>query len=111
MAKKHFDEYVIKIQAQYEEMQKNLEQVAAELQDNQADWDYLEKLKSRIAPFRQNYKRVMHLKYLLDLPTKKQKQPKYKKRLEKAMELLGEENNPDSVLQENKNIIDKIVGA
>ena len=53
----------------------------------------------------------MHLKYLLDLPTKKQKQPKYKKRLEKAMELLGEENNPDSVLQENKNIIDKIVGA
>ena len=108
MAKKHFDEYVLKIKAQYEEMQKNLDQVAKEAQDNQTDLDFVERLKQNIAPFRANYQRVMYIKMLLDQPNKKEKIPSYKKRLEKAMRELEKSNSTEAVLDENKNIINSV---
>ena len=108
MAKKHFDEYVLKIKAQYEEMQRNLDQVAKEAQDNQTDLDFVERLKQNIAPFKANYQRVMYIKMLVDQPNRKEKVPAYKKRLEKAIKALEKPNSTDTVLEENKNIINSI---
>ena len=108
MAKKHFDEYVLKIKAQYEEMQRNLDQIAKEAQNNQTDLDFVERLKQNIAPFRANYQRVMYIKMLLDQPNKKEKIPAYKKRLEKAMRELEKSNSTEAVLDENKNIINSV---
>ena len=108
MAKKHFDEYVLKIKAQYEEMQRNLDQVAKEAQDNQTDLDFIERLKQNIAPFKANYQRVMYIKSLLDQPNRKEKIPAFKKRLEKAMKDLEKSNSTEAVLEENEVIINNI---
>lgn len=108
MAKKHFDEYVLKIKAQYEEMQRNLDQVAKEAQDNQTDLDFVERLKQNIEPFRANYQRVMYIKMLLDQPNKKEKVPAYKKRLETAIKAFEKSNSTEAVLEENENIIKNV---
>lgn len=108
MSKKHFDEYVIKIKAQYEEMQKNLDQVAKEVQNNQTDLDFMERLRESIEPFKANYQRVMYIKMLLDRPNKKEKVPAFKKRLEKVLKELEKTNSTEAVLEENKNIITSI---
>ena len=108
MAKKHFDEYVLKIKAQYEEMQRNLDQVAKEAQNNQTDLDFVERLKQNIEPFKANYQRVMYIKFLLDQPNRKEKLPAYKKRLEKALAQLDKQNSTENVLDENVNILKSI---
>lgn len=108
MSKKHFDEYVVKIKAQYEEMQRNLDQVAKEAQNNQTDLDFMERLRESIEPFKANYQRVMYIKMLLDRPNKKEKVPAFKKRLEKVLKELEKTNSTETVLEENQNILKKL---
>ena len=108
MSKKDFDNYMIKMKAQYEEMKRNLEIVAKEAQDNPSDLDFVERLRQDILPFKQNYERLVYIKTLLDRPNKKDKKLKYNRMLIKKLKELEEKNSTESVLQENKEVISKI---
>ncbi len=108
MAKKHFDEYVLKLEAQLKQFKDNEQQLIKEAQEGLTDIDFVENYKKMVAPFETNYKRVLSLKILLDQPVRKSKVPAYKRRLQKAIKYIGEHNSTDGVLEENKNILEQV---
>ena len=108
MSKKDFDDYLIKVESQYSEMKKNLESVAKEVQDNPSDLDFIETLKERIAPFKQNYERLMYVKYLLDKPVRKKKTLKYNRMMINKLKELEEKNSLESVLEENESVLNNM---
>lgn len=108
MAKKHFDEYVLKLEAQLKQFKDNEQQLIKEAQEGLTDIDFVENYKKTIEPFETNYKRVLSLKILLDKPVRKQKVPAYKRRLEKALKYIGEQDSTEGVLQQNQNILEQV---
>ena len=111
MSKKDFDKYVLVIQNQYNEFKSTLEQVSKEIENTPVDIDFMEKLKEKVNLIKQNYERVMYIKYLLDEPVKKSKVAKYKNQIKKKLLSLEKENNVDSVFKENQNLIKSINGG
>ena len=105
MSKKDFNRYVSEISNQYEEFKKVLEQVSLEAQNTQTDIDFVEKLKQQIIPYKQNYERVMYLKYLLYLPEKKEKSSKTFDAVYSEIKEIDESNSPNAVLKENAEIL------
>lgn len=108
MAKKDFDNYFLKIQAQYEEFKKVLEQVSKEANETMTDIDYVDRLKQQIEPLKANYERLMYIKFLLDQPTRKEKQQGYKKRIQKLEKTLSKQNSLEQVAEENKQVLENI---
>lgn len=108
MAKKDFDEYVLKMKAQYKELEKTLQILSKESEGTQTDIDYVERLKKTIEPIKVNYRRLMELKLRLDQPNRKDKLPAFKRRNAKLIKSLGESNSPEAVLEENQNILDSL---
>ena len=108
MAKKDFDEYVLKITKQYKDFKDVLAEVSKEAQQGLTDIDYIDNLEKQILPLKENYERIMYIKFLLDQPTRKDKIKNYKKRLQKSLVNLNTNNNTDNILKENEDIINKI---
>ena len=108
MAKKDFDKYVLKMYAQLKELEDTLKQISQEANDNMTDLDYVDRLEQQIAPIKENYQRLMYIKFLLDQPTKKEKQENYNRRIQKLKKTLLEQNSTDNVLEENKKIIESV---
>lgn len=108
MSKKDFNDYVKVLGDQYKEFQKTLEQVSIEAQNNPTDLEFVSRLEEQVKPFRQNYERVLFLKYLLDQPADKSKLPAYQAKIEKKMRELSKSNTTEAVLEENKEIMEKI---
>lgn len=110
MAKKDFDEYVLKISKQYKEFQEVLKEVSKEAQENITSLDFMDNLKRQIEPLKQNYERVMYIKFLLDQPNKKSKLKKYNQSLKSSLKRLNKDNSLNNVLEENKFIISGLKG-
>ncbi len=110
MAKKHFDAYVKRLESQLEEYKRITEELSKEAQEGMTDINFVENFQQQVAPFTENYKRVLYIKFLLDQPNKKEKISKHRKALKKQLEKLGRENSPEAVLEENNNILKSIGG-
>lgn len=108
MSKKDFNRYVAEISAQYEEFKRILEQVSKEAQDTPTDIDFVENLKKQIIPYKQNYERVMYLRYLLYLPSKQEKNTHTFDAIATEVSTFDESNSPSAVFEENKEILDSI---
>ena len=110
MSKKDFDKYVLVVQKQYNDFKDVLEQVSKEAQNNPTDIDFMDNLQKQVDLYKQNYERVLYIKYLLDQPTRKKKIGKYNRMIFNKMKNLDKNNSPDEVLEENKKIINSIGG-
>lgn len=108
MSKKDFDKYVLVIKKQYEDFKNNLDQIALEAQSNMTDIDYVSRLQNQVMRYKENYERVMFIKYLLDQPVKKSKINSFKKQTSKNLNKLDNCNNLNNVLKENESIINNL---
>lgn len=108
MAKKDFDEYVLKMAKQCDDFKKVLESISSEAQDNLVDLDYIDRVEQQKAKIEENYQRLLFIKFLLDQPTKKKKIKKYNNQLKSALKKLNKSNSLDSVLEENNTIIEEL---
>ena len=104
MSVKHFKEYYNVIAEQHKTIVDMLEKFGNEVADGLAPIEKLEQLKAQINPLLVNYDRVNYIMYLLNLPNKKEKQPKYKKLHKKQ----SERGNSQEVIEENKEVINKV---
>lgn len=77
MARKHFDEYYNQICNQYFQLQEVLQDLSNEVSNGLVEPERLEQLKNTIIPVENNYRTLGYIKYLLDKPNRKKKQPKY----------------------------------
>ncbi len=110
MAYKHIKEYYDKICEQYLEMKDEIRDFEIEAQNNIMEPERLDMIKEQIKPLMDNYERWSYMMYLLNLPVKKSKQKSYQERNKKFINNLNKNNSLQSVLEENKQVINKMRG-
>lgn len=110
MSKKDFDKYVLVIENQYKQFKDTLEQVSKEIENTLTDIDFMENLEKQVNLYKQNYERVIYIKYLLDQPSRKKKLSKHNKMIFNKIKNLDKNNSTEAVLEENKKIIDSMGG-
>ena len=102
MAKKDFDKYFEQVCADYHSMVTELQELEAIYATNMVDAAVYDNLKQMIAPLKNNWMTLSYVKYLLDMPSKKQKRDGYKRRQKK---LLEQSKTQDVVAKENSDTI------
>ena len=110
MAYKHIKEYYDKICEQYLEMKDEIRDFEIEAQNNIMEPERLDMIKEQIKPLMDNYERWSYMMYLLNLPVKKSKQKSYQERNKKFINNVNKNNSLQSVLEENKQVINKMRG-
>lgn len=86
MAKKHFDEYYRSIYSQYVGLKKTLDDLSQDALNNMIEPERLEQLKRTIQPVKSSYDMLTYVKYLLDMPARKQKRAKYDRQNKKVID-------------------------
>ena len=105
MSKKDFDKEFIQIENQYLEMLENLKDMEKELADGLVNPDLLEQMKEIIKPLRTNYEMWNYIKFLLNKPTKKKKEEKYKNQNKKLMVKM---KTLEKTKEENNKVLDEL---
>ena len=105
MSKKDFDKEFIQIENQYLEMLENLKDKEKELTDGLINPDLLEQMKEIIKPLRTNYEMWNYIKFLLNKPTKKKKEEKYKNQNKKLMVKM---KTLEKTKEENNKVLDEL---
>lgn len=108
MAKKHFEKYYEEICAQYHEMNNDIKEMEEQVQTGMVKPEFLDRLKATIAPIYNNWRTVNYIKFLLDMPNKKNKKAAYENRNKQFLQnckKIGEiRNDADMVLKQLKRI-------
>lgn len=101
-------EYYDKISDDYHELVLTLRELEEEYNNNLVSPESLENLKKQIEPIKTNFRTISYIIYLLNQPTKKAKQGRYRNQ-NKA--LLQNSRSLEEVREENKTIIKNIKKA
>ena len=101
MSLKHVNEYYKQICDQYREMIEDIKDVEREAEKGFVEPERVERLKTQVAPIKQNYERWTYMMFLLHQPNRKEKIKKYKRQNEKLLKSLDKSNSLDAVVEEN----------
>ena len=105
MAVKDVKEYYEKVSADYHELILTLQDMEEEYKNNLVSPDTLKNLEKQIEPIKTNFRTISYIIYLLNRPTKKSKQNRYKKQNKKLLEM---SRTLEEVQQENKTVLNNI---
>ena len=108
MALKHIIKYYNQICDQYQQMIDEIKDFEEEAKKGLIEPERLDKIKEDIAPMKDNYQRWSYMMYLLNLPTRADKESKYKRQNKKLLASIEEKNKITSVIEENNQVINNI---
>lgn len=108
MSKKDVEAYFNSVAEQYHEMLENIRDVEAEAQDNLTDIDLADRLKEIAEPLKNNFMTLSYIMYLLNQPTRKEKQKGYERRNKKLLSTIPQKNTKEGILSENQAVIDNV---
>lgn len=86
MARRDLEQYWMQMNADYLEMKEVLEELQEVAMQKPISPDKLDDVKENVERLKTNLDRINYIKYLLDKPTKKSKQPWYAKRNKRLIE-------------------------
>lgn len=105
MSVKDVKDYYNKVSADYHELILTLQDMEEEYKNNLVSPDTLKSLERQIEPIKTNFRTISYIIYLLNKPTKKSKQNRYKKQNKKLLEI---SRTLEEVQKENKNVLNNI---
>lgn len=109
MALIDFKRYMFQIEAQYVEMKNDLEDFAQALKDGYITEEQLASVKEDVALIEQNYKRLLYVAFLLEIPKRNSKKAKYKKVNQSLINYFEELNaGENAIINENKSLLENI---
>ena len=104
LAKKHFDEYYNIISQQLFDLQTVFDDLQQEVNQGMVPPERLENVQRTIQPIKDTYQCLSYVKYLLNKPTRKSKQPTYARQNKKLLATSGDKSG-DKVITQNKELI------
>lgn len=107
MARRDFDAYYNKIASQLFELDKVFKDLSQEADAGMVEPERLEQVKKTIEPIKNSYQTLSYIKYLLDMPAKRQKQPRYKRQNKKLLQA-SKGSQAKDVIQKNDTILKEL---
>ena len=109
MAKKHVEEYYMRMVSDYTEMKKVLEEMEKISEENAGKaLANIENMTEQLKLLEANYKRLSYIMFLLNQPTKEKKKKSYFRREQKKLNDIPEEHREEAVIKENSNVIENL---
>lgn len=108
MAVKHVKDYYNQICEQYHETIQNIKDFEEECKQGLIEPERLDKIKETIQPIINNYQTLSYIIFLLNMPTKKQKQKGYEQRNKKFLSQIAHKNTKDGLIETNNQTIEKL---
>ena len=108
MAIKHIINYYNEICDQYKQMLDEIRDFEEEATKGLIEPERLDKIKEDIKPMKDNYERWSYMMYLLNLPTRKEKQKRYEQQNKKFLKAISDTNKVDATIEENNKSIESI---
>ena len=105
MSVKDVRDYYDKISEDYHELVLTLKELEEEYNNNLVSPEALENLKKQIEPIKTNFRTISYIIYLLNQPTRKNKQSRYKNQNKR---LLRDSRTLEEVRKENKDVLSGI---
>ena len=105
MSVKHIKKYFNQICNDYSEMLDVIHELEEEVSKKIISQECLDNTLKPMEKMKENYLRWSYMMYLLNLPDKKKKQPRYKKQFERVIKSIPDKDTIDGVLEENRNSI------
>lgn len=102
MSLKDVNRYYKQICAQYNEMVDDIKELEQEAAQGLIEPERIDRLRDQVAPIKMNYERWAYMMFLLNQPTRKSKQSKYKRQNEKILKPLAASNSIQAVIEENE---------
>lgn len=107
MSVKHVRDYYRQLSADYKEMVETVHDLEEAVSEHLVDPDQLKSITDQLEIIKTNYMRIEYIMFLLDMPNKKEKIPKYKQRLNKVVEKIPVKDTLNGVHAENKCTLNK----
>lgn len=104
MSIKHFNDYYNQICNQYFELQQTLQDLSEEVATGMIEPDRITQLKQTILPIENSYRTLSYIKYLLNMPNKKQKRHRYESQ-NKNLKLQAKDRTKEDLINKNKEIL------
>lgn len=104
MARKDFDKYYNQVCGQFFALNEVFDELSREVAQGMVEPERQKQLELTIAPIRNSYQTLSYIKYLLDKPTRKEKEPRYKRMNKKLLEISKGKHSSD-ILSENEKIL------
>lgn len=105
MSVKDVKEYYDQITADYMEMVESLKEMEELAAQDIVNPDKITELKNAIEPIKNNYLRISYIMFLLNQPTRKEKQERYKNQNKKFLNNIKQKETEH---EENKRIINTL---
>ena len=83
MSIKHFAKYYRELQQNYNDMVQGLQELEESCTTQMVTPEMIEQYKLTLQPIKDSFLTMQYVKYLLDMPNKKEKQERYKKQYSK----------------------------
>ena len=98
MSIKHVNEYYSQICSQYKEMIQDIKDLEKEAEQGLVEPERIKRLEDQVAPIKTNYERWSYMMYLLNLPTRKEKQKRYERQNKKFLKAISDTNKIDAII-------------
>lgn len=108
MAVKHVKQFYEQVSSQYQDMLGELRDFTQLAEDKLFPPERLEQIKQNIQPLKDNYERWSYMMYLLNLPNRKSKQPKYHRQNKRLIIPISKNNSLQSVIEESNKVLDSL---
>lgn len=106
--RRDFEEYLVQVQKQRNNMNKALEELKEKALKGEVDPDTVNLISKNVTILETNYKRLLYCRHLLNLPPKFIQKIRVKKLLKKQEEFKKAQADSESVSQENREAINTI---
>ena len=109
MARKHVEEYYMRMVSDYTEMKKVLEQMERISEDNASNaLNNIDKVREQVRLLESNYKRLSYIMFLLNQPNRDKKKKRYYKSEHKRLDAIPNKDRMKGVIAENSAIIEDL---
>ena len=94
MSIKEVRDYHLRMTADYMELKRTLDTLESEItpETSKQALDNIDSIKKQVARLQENYNRINYIMYLLDMPAKKKKIPRWVKQNQKRSDSIPEED-------------------
>lgn len=107
MARKDFDKYYNQVCSQFFALNEVFDDLSREVAQGMVEPERQNQLELTIAPIKNSYQTLSYIKYLLDKPTRKEKEPRYK-RMNKKLLKISEGHQASDILGTNQKILNDL---
>ena len=108
MSKKDVDNYFLEVADNYHELMDNLRDMEAEVNNGMVSPERLDNLKQTIQPIKDNYETLSYIIFLLNKPTRKEKEKGYIRRNKKLLSNIDYSKTKEGIIETNKEILNNM---